>query len=136
MIALESKVTGLELDYPEWNDRLEPHGFVLGGGWDYSGGAYDRSLDGEARTVWLRIPFQVIAGRLDPDAPQEGTRVKIGTPVVLRHLYREGDDPSADMNVIGATFNQFQSPADPDAEVPSHFVGEAEEVLRKIEASF
>ncbi|MCI3919616.1 YugN-like family protein [Paenibacillus sp. TRM 82003] len=136
MIALESKLTNMELDYAELKEVLEGNRFTLGGNWEYESGSFDCRLDGEKQTVWLRIPFEVVHGRLDPEAPQPGTRVVIGTPYVLRHLYQEGDDPTADVYLFGAIINQFQKPEDPDAKVPSSFVQAAKDTLRDVEALF
>jgi len=134
LITVQSKLTGQEHDFHMLKSQLEPYGFALGGNWEYTGGSLDCCLDGEKQTVWLRIPFHVVVGQLDPDARPEGALVKIGEPYVLRHLYREGDDPTADMNVVSGLVNQFQLPKNPDAEVKDHYVREAEALLRKIEA--
>lgn len=135
MIALESKLTDMEIDYAELKEALERQWFTLGGNWEYEAGSFDRRLDGEKQTVWLRIPFEVVHGRLDPDAPQPGTRVRIGRPFVLRHLYQEGDDHAAHFYTLGALFNQFQTPEDPDADVPSAYVDDAKHLLQEAEAS-
>lgn len=126
----------METDYGELKEALEPNGFALGGNWAYEGGSFDRSLDGERRTLWLRIPFEVVHGRLDPDAPQPGTRVRVGVPYVLKHLYREGDDPGARYATFGAVINQFQTPEDPDASVSEAEVNEARRLLRQVETLF
>lgn len=136
MIALESKLTGTELYFNDVKDRLEPLGFSLGGNWEYTGGSFDLPLDGEERKVWLRIPFATVYGRIDPDSPLPNTRVAIDSPYVLKHVYREGNDPSANMNLAGALFDQFQQVEDADAKVPDRFVREAEVMLRKVEALF
>jgi len=136
LISLESNLTNRELDFAELKDALERNRFALGGNWDYHQGCFDRRLDGEKQTVWLRIPFEVVHGQLDPDAPQPGTRVVVGTPYVLRHLYNAGDDHSAQFYVLGGMVNQFQAPVDPDAAVPSSYVTEAKDVLQEIESAF
>lgn len=136
MIALESKLTGQELYFTDVQERLESMGFMLGGNWEYTGGSFDLPLDGEERMVWLRIPFTTVYGRIDPDSPLPNTRVTFDTPYVLKHVYQEGNDPEANMHIAGALFDQFQKPADPDAEVPDRFVREAELVLRQAESFF
>jgi shikimate kinase len=134
LIALDSRLTNMEMDYVELKNQLERHWFVLGGNWEYSQGSFDRRLDGEKQTVWLRIPFDVVHGRLDPDQANPDTRVRIGTPYVLRHLYHEGDDHTAQFYVLGALVDQFQKPTDPDADVPSSYELDAEDLLAQIEA--
>jgi len=135
LISLESNITNRELDFAELKDALERHWFTLGGNWDYNRGCFDRRLDGEKQTVWLRIPFEVVHGELDPDAPQPGTRVVVGTPYVLKHLYNAGDDHTAHFYVLGALVNQFQAPVDPDAAVEDAYVVEAKDVMREVESA-
>ncbi|HZG56848.1 YugN family protein [Paenibacillus sp.] len=136
MISLESELTNRELDFAELKDKLERQQFTLGGNWDYNQGCFDRRLDGEKQTVWLRIPFEVSHGQIDPDAPQPGTRVVVGTPYVLRHLYNDGDDHDAHLYLLTATVNQFQAPVDPDASVSPEYVTKAKDVLRAVASSF
>lgn len=136
MIALESKLTNTELDYAELKDRLEPFEFTLGGNWDYSQGCFDRRLDGEKQTVWLRIPFDVVHGRLDADAPPPDLRVRVGEPYVLRHLPNFADDHDAQFYTYGALVNQFQAPVDPDADVDASYAAKAKALLREIEVAF
>jgi hypothetical protein len=135
LIALQSKLTDREMDYVELKDQLERHWFSLSGNWDYMQGSFDRRLDGEAQTVWLRIPFEAVHGQIDPDQPQPGTRVKIGQPYVLKHVYHIGDDHTAHFYTLGALVNQFQSPTDPDGEVTPSFVMEAQGLLEEVEGA-
>jgi hypothetical protein len=123
------------MDYGDLKEQLTRNQFVLGGNWEYSSGCFDRRLDGEKRTVWLRIPFEVVHGVLDPDHAEPGTRVMLGTPYVLRHLYHEGDDHSAPFFTYGALVNQFQNPTDPDAEVPASYKQEAKKILAEVETA-
>lgn len=133
MIAIESALTNRLMDYTALKDTLERYGFMLGGNWEYNHGSFDRRLDGEQQTVWLRIPFEVAQGEIDPYAPQPGTQVVVGTPYVIRHLYNDGDDHTAHFYTVGAFVNQFQSPVDPDARVDPHYVEQAREVMREVE---
>jgi len=136
LIAIESKLTNRELDLAELQGALERLDFTLGGNWEYDRGCFDKRLDGEKQTVWLRVPFEVVHGRLDPDAPEPGTRVVVGAPFVLRHLYNPGDDHAAEFYTLGALVNQFQAPIDPDAAVADADVTKAKEVLQEVEAAF
>lgn len=133
MITLESTLENKVLDFIHAKNKLEELEFTLGGNWDYDSGCFDKALD-ERNTVWLRIPFQTTLGELDSEVRDAEVRIKMGTPFVLKHLYREGSDPSADMRLIGAFTDQFQSPADPDAAVEPHWTEEARTVLRKAES--
>lgn len=136
MIRVESKLSGIETDYKTLQETLERNGFTLGGNWEYSKGCYDRALDGEKQTVWLRIPFDVPNGNFDPSASDERTRLTIGTPVVVKHQYNEGDDHSSETGVISGLVNQFQPPTDPNAPVDEQYVKKAEAIVRELELMF
>jgi hypothetical protein len=133
LIALHSRLEGISCNYSELEQCVAQYQFVLGGNWDYENGYFDRALDGEPQTVWLRIPFRVEHGSLDPAAPQPGTRVRIGQPFVLRHLYRTGNDPAAQVRTLGAFVDQFQAPLDPDATIDDDDVQEGRKVLASLE---
>ncbi|MDF2669734.1 MAG: YugN-like family protein, partial [Paenibacillus sp.] len=93
--ALENHVD----EFDRMKDGLQQHQFTLGGNWDYEHGCYDRNLD-EANQVWLRIPFEVVAGQIDGEnSSNPDTTIRIGTPFVLKHVYNEGLDASAEPRV-------------------------------------
>ncbi|ANE48569.1 hypothetical protein SY83_22330 [Paenibacillus swuensis] len=137
MITLTSQLENKELAYNDANTYLSRHGFSLGGGWDYKQGVFDHALD-EANKVWLRIPFEVTRGELDVDADASDAQVKLGTPYVLRHVYREDDnpDPDAQPKIAGALFDQFQKPLNPDANIDDKWLNQAKEHLSKAESQF
>lgn len=133
MIALESTLQDQVLDYIHTKNKLGELQFTLGGNWDYDHGMFDRPLD-EQHTVWLRIPFRMTQGELDSEARDMEARIRIETPFVLKHLYKEGTDETAEMRTFGAFVDQFQKPADPDAGIEPHWLDEARAVLRKAES--
>lgn len=133
MIPISSELEGQEKKFTEMHALLAEHRFALGGSWDYHSGSFDRPLD-EKHEVWLRIPFQVTDGNIDSEMSENNARIRFGTPYLLRHLYREGNDPEASLRVFGALFDQFQSPADPDAEMDSRWIDEGKSLLSRIEA--
>ena len=133
MIPLASKLESRKAQYTQARDLLQREGFSLGGGWDYTGGAFDKPLD-EAHTVWLRLPFEVISGKLDADTDENDASIRFGKPFVLHHRYTEGLDGEATMNVFGGLVNQFQEPADPDAPVDRRWLDRAESELRRAES--
>jgi hypothetical protein len=135
MIPISSVLESREKHFLETKELLESQQFTLGGNWEYDGGSFDRSLD-EASKVWLRIPFDVITGHIDMDDTDTEATIKLGTPYVLKHLYREGNDPEASVRVVGALFDQFQSPSDPDAEVESQWVEQARKTMNEVEQLF
>jgi len=120
------------MEYAAGKRELERLGFVIGGNWDYDHGSFDRPLD-DRRQVWVRLPFGVVSGRLDAEAPEQDTKIRFGTPYVLRHVYEEGLDEDAVPFGSGGVFDQFRDPADPDAEVAPHWREMAEIVLRQAE---
>jgi len=136
MMPLESNLAGKEMDYATLSDTLERHRFTLGGNWDYQQGCFDRCLDGEKQTVWLRIPFEVPKGVFDPETAKQVTRVKIGTPFVLRHLYDNGEDANPHFNTAAALVNQFQSPENVDAPVDESYLEKAAMIVKEVEEAF
>lgn len=135
MIPISSVLESREKHFLDTKELLETQQFTLGGNWEYDGGSFDRSLD-EEHKVWLRIPFGVIAGHIDIEDTDTEATIKLGTPYVLKHLYREGNDPEASVRVVGAMFDQFQDPVDPDAEVDSQWIEQAKQVMNEVEQLF
>ena len=132
MIEIQSRLESTEHDFVQIKRVLETQGFVIGGNWDYGSGSFDLNLD-EKNKVWLRLPFEVLRGNVDDQTEDNDASVKLTTPYVLRHLYREGNDPEAQMRTVGALFDQFQAPVNPDADVHPEWVEKAEQVLRDAE---
>ncbi|GBG06533.1 hypothetical protein PAT3040_01060 [Paenibacillus agaridevorans] len=134
MIPISSTVEGQEKKFTEIQALLTDRQFTLGGNWDYDHGSFDRALDGENK-VWLRIPFQVIDGNIDSELSENNAQIQFQQPYVLRHLYNEGNDPEASVRVVGAVFDQFQSPIDPDADIEPRWVERGEAVMREVEGA-
>src|SRR5690606_27895293 len=108
---------------------------TLGGNWDYDHGYFDRSLD-ERNTVWLRIPFQVTRGNFEGDTgTPEDTMIELGSPFVLKHLYEDNIDQEGQSGVMRGLIDQFQDPAQPDAELEEKWIRIAEQELSKAEAA-
>lgn len=135
MQALPSRLVSLEEDWVPANGYLRELGFSLGGNWDYDRGSFDRPLD-EARLVWLRLPFEVMHGRLDAEADGAGTRIRFGQPYVLKHIYNAGLDEEAQPRALGGLIDQFASPVDPDAELEPRWTEQAEQWLRQVEQRY
>ncbi|MGO4185477.1 hypothetical protein BK120_11320 [Paenibacillus sp. FSL A5-0031] len=135
MIPISSVLESREQHFLETKELLESQQFTLGGNWEYAAGSFDRALD-DANKIWLRIPFEVIAGHIDVGEKDNEARIILGTPYVLKHEYREGNDPEASVRVVGALFDQFQSPSNPDAEVEPQWIDRAKETLNEVEQLF
>jgi hypothetical protein len=135
MKPLSSSLEQVQETFDKVRFQLEQFDFNLGGGWDYDHGYFDRSLD-EANKVWLRIPIQVITGRIDGDVEATDAVVEVGTPFVLKHVYNEGLDPAAELETAGALVDQFQAPLDSDAGIEDKWVKEAASVLDKVEQAW
>ncbi|MEK3884160.1 YugN family protein [Paenibacillus sp. PL2-23] len=132
MIPIHSAIDGMQKKFTEMQVRLSDHGFTLGGNWDYNGGSFDHALD-EKNKVWLRLPFQVTDGNIDSELSENNAQIRFNEPYVLRHLYNEGSDPEASVRVLGALFDQFQAPVDPDAAIDAGWVDRAKAVMREVE---
>ncbi|WP_166242074.1 YugN family protein [Paenibacillus turpanensis] len=132
MQTLQSTLENHETIMGPVKQELEELGFTLGGNWDYDHGYFDYAMD-EANKVFLRLPFNVTAGSLDSEADGERTKLKFGTPFVLKHLYNEGLDGEATIGVARFVIDQFQSPVNSDADLAGYEVDQAKQVLRKVE---
>jgi len=134
MIELQSEMVGQVRDLIHTKNELERLDFTYGGNWDYDRGTFDKFLN-EERTVWLRIPFEVVQGEMDAEVVDTEARIRFGQPFVFKHLYREGLDPEAGagMGAFGGLVDQFQAPTDPDADVERHWVSKAQTLLDEAE---
>ncbi|MNI23784.1 YugN-like family protein [compost metagenome] len=135
MKQITSSLDGVQDSFDNVRAQLRNYNFTLGGNWEYDHGYFDRSLD-EAHKVWLRIPFQVVTGRLDGDSESTNAIVRMGTPFVLKHVYNEGLDTEANVGAYSGLINQFQAPLDPDADVEEKWAIEAADILRKVEEAY
>ncbi|MFF2091911.1 YugN family protein [Paenibacillus sp. NPDC058174] len=132
MMPLSSTLESYQNRYTEVRSQLEEQQFSLGGNWDYTSGSFDRALD-DANKVWLRLPFQVISGSIDDSSQDTDAVIRLGTPYVLKHLYNEGNDPEAKAHLVGALFDQFQTPVDPDANIEPKWLDRAKDALSEAE---
>ncbi|CAM3292505.1 YugN-like family protein [Paenibacillus lupini] len=135
MIPLSSTLEARQQAFTDSRDWLEQHQFSLGGNWDYTNGSFDRALDNENK-VWLRLPFQVTNGNVVDVTADTNAIITLGTPYVLRHEYQEGNDPEASARVVGALFDQFQAPSNPDAHIDPRWIDKAKQVLAEVEKLF
>ena len=135
MVPMDSPLKGMKILYQRCKDTLHQFDFVLGGDWNYEGGLFDCVMD-DKHTLFLRIPFKVVHGRLDAEDVAPDTWIELGAPFVLRHLYQDENDESATVQVAGALVDQFQSPKNADAPIDEESVELARRQLKQIEKSF
>ncbi|OZB92837.1 YugN family protein [Paenibacillus sp. XY044] len=135
MINLESRLENVEDEFLNIDSYLCKHDFSLAGNWDYKHGYLDKGLDRE-RMVWLRIPFHVTKGSLDGECGGCRATVKLGRPFVFKYVYNTGTDKHAMPHLLGALFDQFQPPLDPDAHVDDEWVQHARNVLQEVELGY
>ncbi|GAA4727049.1 hypothetical protein GCM10023228_37830 [Brevibacillus fulvus] len=130
MQTIESRLNGVEGTLGVILETLAPEGFTLAN-WDYTKGYLDCKLD-EKGMVFLRLPIKVEEGMLD----NEDALIKLGTPFVLKHVYRDGLETEIGYDIgapVAALVNQFQQPADKDAPVEQKWIDKAQELLCKVE---
>lgn len=135
MHALPSSLTSQVHGYMNARDTLLDEGFALGGNWEYDHGSFDCSLD-DANKVWLRLPFDVTIGNLDSETTDSHTQIQFGQPYVLKHVYNEGSDREAQPRALGAMLDQFSDPVDPDDEIEGHWIDQARQKLKSVEAIY
>ncbi|WP_188453995.1 YugN family protein [Virgibacillus oceani] len=129
MVPLESKIE--QTIYPLYvlEDLLKPEGFVIGSNWDYEKGHFDYKIDDKDVYYYLRIPFYAVAGSLD----YPGVTVRVEKPFLLAHEYQKGYDETGIGGAVRGAFDQFQSPVNPDAEMPSEYIEIGKDLIQKVE---
>ncbi|MDR6227314.1 YugN family protein [Desmospora profundinema] len=135
MIPLSSPLEGVTGSFVTIDRLFNGEGFVLGGGYEYDHGYYDKALDWEENKehrAYLRIPVTAVEGSI-------GTRtatLQVGKPFVLKHQYQTGVDHDANIGFLSATVNQFAEPADPDDAVEQKWLRRAQAELNQLEHRF
>ncbi|MCT2535858.1 YugN-like family protein [Aquibacillus koreensis] len=129
MIPITSELENHVLPLYEIEKRLKPLGYVIGGNWDYEQGTIDYKMADDDGYQFIRIPITAEQGLLD----SPGVIVRLGTPYILTHKYEAGIDTFADNGVLQGSFNQFQEPVEPDAEVPDKYVEKGKKLIEHVE---
>ncbi|AUJ25903.1 YugN family protein [Virgibacillus dokdonensis] len=109
---------------------LKPTGFVIGSSWEYDHGYLDIKLDDRGTYYFLRIPFKAIAGALD----SPGVIVRLQQPFVLGHQYESGNDIDSRNGAVQGLVNQFQTPTDPDTDIPKEYIDMGKDYIKEVEA--
>ncbi|WP_413378728.1 YugN-like family protein [Alkalihalobacillus sp. 1P02AB] len=131
MLALPSAVEGKQFKLKHLEDELKPLGYSIGGNWDYDHGFFDYKIDQQEQYIFFRLPFKAIDGELD----QRGVSVELGQPFLLAHEYQSGIDneDTPGSGVLVSSINQFSSPTNKDAEIPSKFMTVAQNLISELE---
>ncbi len=130
MVPLQSNLENKTYNLYKMEEVLKPIGFVIGSNWEYDHGYFDIKLDDRGTYFFLRIPFEAIAGSLD----SPGVTVRIQQPFLLGHQYEEGNDQDSRNGAIQGLVNQFQTPTDPDTEIPKTYIDIGKECIKEVEA--
>ncbi|GEN46992.1 YugN family protein [Alkalibacillus haloalkaliphilus] len=130
MITLNSGIENQAYSFEDIENILSRFDFMVGGNWEYDHAYFDHKLEQtDEAYAFIRIPVTTEIGTIG----EKNAHVRVGKPFVLVHKYEAGIDHQGDSGNIQATFNQFQAPEDPDAEVDDQYVKQAEEVMLKVE---
>ncbi|WP_255298583.1 YugN family protein [Brevibacillus dissolubilis] len=132
MHIMRSAIEGKQTTFGEAKEHLGQEEFTLAN-WDYDKGYLDRQLDDKAM-VFIRIPVEVRDGELDDSQ----ALIEFGTPFVLRHVYRTGNEEDIgyySSQYAAPLLNQFQEPIDEDAALDQAWIQKAQEVLSRVEKS-
>ena len=128
-IKITSDLEGKTFSLFELETKLKPKGYVIGGNWDYDHGSFDYQIDNSDGYQFLRVPFQAIDGSLD----QDGVIVKILRPFLISHKYEDDTDDEGNIGNLSASFNQFSSPENPDADFPDNYISYGKTLVRELE---
>ncbi|GGE20655.1 hypothetical protein GCM10011571_23290 [Marinithermofilum abyssi] len=135
MIPLDSPLENQQGSFRDLDTLFNAEGFVLGGGYEYDHGYYDKALDWEENMehrAYLRIPVFTESGNLG----ENDATIRIGKPFALKHEYQSGLDDHVDTGVISGLIDQFQEPADKDADVEEKWLQRAQSELQQLEHRF
>jgi hypothetical protein len=119
--------------FAEIRQLLNKYEFQEGGNWDYDHGYFDRKLQDNPGYLFIRIPVFVERGAFGED----GAKVRVGMPFLLRHKYQRGLDDHVETNVIAnSAINQFSEPVDPDASIKQEDIKQGLEIIQRVEQEF
>ncbi|WP_404453826.1 YugN-like family protein [Virgibacillus necropolis] len=129
MVPLDSTIEDTMFSLYVLEELLKPEGFVIGSSWDYDSGYFDYLIDNKETYYFLRIPFYAVAGSLD----YPGVTVRVDKPFLLAHEYRKGVDETAEAGAISGAVDQFQTPTNPDADMPPEYIDMGKDIVKKVE---
>ncbi|WP_409290043.1 YugN-like family protein [Peribacillus sp. SCS-37] len=130
MIEIPSQLEGHTFSLYDLEQTLKPRGYSISGSWDYDHAYFDYKIDSRNGYQFLRVPFRAVEGGLDT----RGAAVMLGRPFLLSHQYKKGPDDHAGIGNFSASFNQFQEPAEKDAEFPDRYVELGKSLVKELES--
>ncbi|WP_249871524.1 YugN family protein [Oceanobacillus saliphilus] len=114
MIELHTEIEGKRATFGQMQSGLKRLGYCLCGNWEYDRGFFDGILSREGgETIYIRLPFQVITGKLD----HSDAVIEFQTPFVIKHVVNVGLDRSGSSLLTATGFSQFQKPLDTDGHI-------------------
>ncbi|MFZ3576800.1 YugN family protein [Virgibacillus sp. DJP39] len=129
MVPIDSTIENTMFSLYVLEELLKPEGFVIGSSWDYDSGYFDYLLDNKQAYYYLRIPFYAVAGSLD----YPGVTVRVDKPFLLAHEYQKGIDEKAETGALSGAVDQFQTPTNPDAEMPHEYIEMGKDLTKRVE---
>ncbi len=129
LFELDSTIENKVFFYREVKRILEKEGYALGGAWEYDHGYFDYKLANDDGYHFLRVPFHSLKGEIE----NENAVIKMDKPYILTHRYQDDVDAYAESSVIQASFNQFQTPVEKDADIPTSYIEKGKIVLENLE---
>ncbi|WP_244535149.1 YugN family protein [Gracilibacillus kekensis] len=129
LLELDSTVENKVFFYREVKRILEKEGYALGGAWEYDHGYFDYKLANDEGYHFLRVPFHSLKGEIEND----NAVIQMDKPYILTHRYQDDVDAYAESSVIQASFNQFQTPVEKDADIPTPYIEKGKIVLQNLE---
>ncbi len=129
MYELNSTIENKVFSYQLVKGIVEKEGYALGGAWEYDHGYFDYKLANDDGYHFLRVPFHSLKGEIE----NENAVIQMDKPYILTHRYQDDVDAYAESSVIQASFNQFQTPVEKDADIPSVYIDKGKVVLNNLE---
>ncbi|MFJ8417172.1 YugN-like family protein [Bacillus paramycoides] len=132
MIPIQSNLVGRTYALYKLEEVMKPLGYSIGGNWDYDKGCFDYKIDEEDGYQFLRVPFTAVDGELDVP----GVVVRLETPYIISHVYRDELDNEVNTLAAGTSLDQFAEPKDPDGDVKRKYIDIGKVLVQELEKHF
>ena len=109
MLKLQTGIEGKKGYFGDVHKVFKDNGFTFYSNFEYDHGKFDTVLCREGgETIYIRIPFDVLQGKLD----RRSAYIQFGQPYVIKHVGNLGLDWGESPLLTTTGFNQFQEPLD------------------------